>query len=213
MAPYRPATPATRATTVGLIGLLHLIAIVAVIGGGGPREVARRISAIEVRFVAPSPKPVEAVVPRVPVPALRTPQLTVPEMPVIVTLAPPVAAPSPQPQTGPAITADASPPLSRSAAATADQPPRFDLAYLRNPPPPYPPLSRRMKEEGRVVLRVRVDPKGEVEEVEIAASSGHPRLDQAALAAVRHWRFSPARSGERTVPGWALVPVTFQLEA
>jgi protein TonB len=39
-------------------------------------------------------------------------------------------------------------------------PPRFDAAYLNNPKPSYPPLARRLGEEGRVTLRVHVTPDG-----------------------------------------------------
>ena len=48
--------------------------------------------------------------------------------------------------------------------------------------------------------------------VEVHKSSGSQRLDDAALAAVRRWRFVPARTGERTVAGIALVPIHFQLD-
>lgn len=92
-------------------------------------------------------------------------------------------------------------------------PPRFDAAYLRNPAPHYPAPSRRLGEEGRVILRVLVDPEGRARQLEIKASSGFPRLDQVALATVRLWRFIPARHGDLPMAAWVLVPVTFQLEA
>jgi protein TonB len=86
------------------------------------------------------------------------------------------------------------------------------MAYLNNPPPSYPTLSRRVGEQGRVLLRVRVTPGGTVEAVEVQSSSGFPRLDEAALAAVRRWRFRPARLGARAVARWAIVPISFQLQ-
>ena len=90
--------------------------------------------------------------------------------------------------------------------------PRFDAAYLNNPEPDYPTLSKRLGEEGRVLLRVLVTPEGLADQVEVRQSSGHTRLDQAALATVRRWRFTPARQGEERVPAWVLVPLSFQLE-
>jgi protein TonB len=91
------------------------------------------------------------------------------------------------------------------------EPPRADMAYLNNPPPAYPAVSKRAGEQGRVMLRVRVDASGVVEAVELQATSGFPRLDEAALAAVRRWRFVPAKLGERAVAGWAVVPISFSL--
>jgi protein TonB len=102
-------------------------------------------------------------------------------------------------------------------AASADEPaltaPRFDAAYLNNPPPAYPPLSRRLGEQGRVLVRVFVDPSGAPVQVELRESSGHPRLDDAAAAAVRRWRFVPARRGDEPVGAWVLVPISFNLRS
>jgi protein TonB len=92
------------------------------------------------------------------------------------------------------------------------EPARYDVAALANPEPDYPWASRRAGEEGRVVLRVEVSAGGIVEAIEIADSSGHRRLDAAALAAVRHWRFEPARIGDRAIATTVNVPVTFRLE-
>lgn len=91
--------------------------------------------------------------------------------------------------------------------------PSFDAAYLQNPEPDYPALSKRLGEEGRVILRVFVTPEGLADQVEIRQSSGHPRLDQAALGTVRRWRFTPARRGQERLAAWVLVPLSFQLDA
>ena len=89
---------------------------------------------------------------------------------------------------------------------------RFDADYLHNPAPPYPPQSRRMNEEGRVILRVEVSAEGRAENVEIKTSSGSARLDESALRTVRSWRFIPAKRGETAVDSWVLVPIIFKLE-
>ncbi|MBL8863640.1 MAG: energy transducer TonB [Planctomycetes bacterium] len=72
--------------------------------------------------------------------------------------------------------------------------PRFAGGEL----PHYPAISRRLGEEGSVVVAVQVRQDGEVVGVVIATSSGVPRLDEAVLAAARTWRFLP-RTGERGV--------------
>jgi protein TonB len=89
---------------------------------------------------------------------------------------------------------------------------RFDADYLNNPKPTYPPASRRLHQEGEVLLRVRVSAEGHPESIEIKQSSGFPRLDHAAEAAVSRWRFVPARRGDVAIPVWVQVPITFNLQ-
>ena len=90
--------------------------------------------------------------------------------------------------------------------------PRFDADYLKNPSPPYPPLARRMGEEGKVVLRVSVNPQGTADSVEIKTSSGSARLDDAAANTIKRWKFIPAKRGDSTIQSWVLVPIIFKLE-
>jgi protein TonB len=89
---------------------------------------------------------------------------------------------------------------------------RVDADYLHNPKPVYPVFSRRMNEEGKVQLRVRVSADGAALEVEIRQSSGFPRLDAAAREAVAKWRFVPARRGDDAVESWVGVPIVFKLD-
>ena len=102
---------------------------------------------------------------------------------------------------------DATAPATPSEASQ----PRFDAGYLKNPAPAYPSASRRLGEEGRVVLRVLVESDGRPGEVAIKTSSGFPRLDQAAEDAVRRWKFVPARKGDEAVRAAVLVPIVFNL--
>lgn len=78
--------------------------------------------------------------------------------------------------------------------------------------PAYPPMSRRLGETGKVVLRVTLDERGNVARASIERSSGHPRLDEAALGAVRGWRCTPARRNGQPVEATALQPFNFVLE-
>ena len=91
-------------------------------------------------------------------------------------------------------------------------PARFDAAYLNNPAPEYPWLSRRMGEQGRVLLSVYVNEQGKAGDISIRQSSGYSRLDNAAVDSVRKWRFAAARQGEKMVASWVQVPVKFVLE-
>ena len=126
-------------------------------------------------------------------------------------LPPAEALPVQQPTPIPAVPATAPARGVEAPPTPAITPARFDAAYLQNPAPIYPPLSRRLGEEGKVLLRVFVEPGGTAGQVEIKASSGSPRLDQAAMDAVRRWQFVPARRGDEAVGAWVLVPILFNL--
>lgn len=78
--------------------------------------------------------------------------------------------------------------------------------------PAYPPLSRRLGEEGKVVLRVELDEQGHVSAARVATASGFARLDEAALAAVKTWRCNPARRDGQPVRAVALQPFNFVLQ-
>lgn len=121
------------------------------------------------------------------------------------------AQPAPAPAVPAPAPAAAAPMLAAAAPAVPLRAPRFDAAYLRNPPPAYPRASRRLGEEGRVVLRVRVESDGRPSQLAVQASSGSARLDDAAFDAVRRWRFVAARRGDESVAAWVLVPIEFRL--
>ena len=84
--------------------------------------------------------------------------------------------------------------------------------YLRNPKPGYPNLSRRLGEQGTVLLRVFVTAAGNSTQVDLKRSSGYPRLDRAAHDAVRSWKFVPAKREEKAVDVWVVVPIKFSLK-
>lgn len=92
-------------------------------------------------------------------------------------------------------------------------PPNFVAAYLNNPGPAYPYLSKQRREQGTVMLRVLVSAAGRADQVLIDRSSGHNRLDEAAQDVVlKRWRFAPARKGEDPISAWVLVPIQFELK-
>ena len=88
----------------------------------------------------------------------------------------------------------------------------WSLSCPERSAPAYPPLSRRMGEEGTVVLRVELDEEGVVVAARVVAGSGFSRLDEAALAAVRTWRCTPARRERQPVRAVALQPFRFVLQ-
>ena len=199
---YEPRSGTERATAISAILGLHAVAVVAFVSAGGIQVVMREAEPILVRILpAPPPKPVE--IPRsVPLPNLRPPEIRLPDPPPIENLYT-LRMEETAPASAPVVAAVPSPNAAPSTAIPAPvlEPPRADMAYLNNPPPAYPTVSKRAGEQGRVMLRVRVDAKGTVEEIEVQATSGFPRLDEAARDAVRRWRFMPAKLGDRAVAG------------
>ncbi len=87
----------------------------------------------------------------------------------------------------------------------------YTIGAKGNQPPEYPERARRNEFEGRVVLRVQVLPNGTSGAVSVQKSSGYDILDQAALAAVKKWRFVPAKRGETAVSASLDVPIIFRL--
>jgi len=77
--------------------------------------------------------------------------------------------------------------------------------------PAYPSAPRRLGIQGTTMLRVHVLADGRIGDVLVERSAGHPDLDQAAMEAVRRWRFEPARRGADAVAMWVLLPVEFRL--
>ena len=90
--------------------------------------------------------------------------------------------------------------------------PSSSAAYLNNPTPSYPSISRRMGEQGKVLLRVLVSTSGLPEKIEIKQSSGFDRLDKAAIASVQRWKFIPGKRDGVPEAMWNIVPINFVLE-
>lgn len=84
---------------------------------------------------------------------------------------------------------------------------------LHNPRPHYPLVSRRLKEQGLVVVRLCVNDQGIVGESFVSQSSGFQNLDQSALKALSQWRFVPIASNSSNFLSRCFqMPVQFTLE-
>ena len=104
-------------------------------------------------------------------------------------------------------------PASANAISGSQQQgaPAQDLKTANRVDPVYPPASRRAGEEGTVRLKVLVDTNGRASNVQVTQSSGFTRLDQAAMEAVRKWRFVAATDGTNKIQAYTQVAVTFKL--
>ena len=119
---------------------------------------------------------------------------------------PPIAAPiAPAPPAPVAI-----PPAP--PAAPAIQLPSSDADYLQNPKPPYPPMSKRLNEQGTVIMRVLIGTDGLPQQAEIRKSSGFSRLDESAATTVMKWRYVPGKRAGVPEAMWFNVPINFVLE-
>lgn len=165
-----------------------------------------------------------------PLPAVQVSLLTLPapqEKPATVQAQRAPTPPKPQPAIArqpqaPAPTTEAAVPETStpSAEATESPPstaqeeysqPLYNAAYLNNPPPVYPLAARRRGIEGTVVVRAQIQEDGHCLQANLSKSSGHEMLDRAAVAAVRAWRFTPAKRGTQSITAWVEVPITFRL--
>lgn len=86
------------------------------------------------------------------------------------------------------------------------------VSYLVPPELVYPLASRRAQEEGRAWVRLLVDASGAPQQVRLETSSGHPRLDEAALATATATRFRPHTENGTARAFWVLMPFVFELE-
>ena len=88
----------------------------------------------------------------------------------------------------------------------------LSLACPDRTAPNYPALSRRMREQGQVKLRVELDETGKITSSHVVESSGHKRLDEAGLEAVKNWHCNAATHNGKAVRAIALQPFDFILE-
>lgn len=84
--------------------------------------------------------------------------------------------------------------------------------YLNNPHPSYPRQSRRLGEQGKVMLAVHINVDGTASQGFVKQSSGHPRLDQIALETVLKWRFIAGKKAGVPQKMWVNIPIHFVLE-
>ncbi|TXT37792.1 MAG: periplasmic protein TonB [Comamonadaceae bacterium] len=161
----------------------------------------------------PPPKPVVQAVqrqtapPPPPMPLAITDPTPAPDAPTGVA-APPVPVPLP-PITA---TVAAVPAPTPAPVSPQIELPSSDADYLHNPSPNYPALSRRMREQGRVVVRVLIGVDGLAQKAEIRQSSGFERLDEAALKTVKNWRYVPGKRAGVVEAMWFSVPINYVLE-
>lgn len=115
-----------------------------------------------------------------------------------------------------AFTADVLP-TNANAITVSRKPVEVKVLPARSPKkglsqPPYPSASSRLGEEGVVVLALYLNEQGRVTDGKVATTSGHERLDTAALKhAIRVWKFDPCTKENQPVACWHQMKFRFQL--
>jgi len=171
------------------------------------------LPSIFVDLIAPPAPPPRVEPPKPPPPRKRVEPESRPRQMMVET---PVVAPTDYVVPEPPMRADPVPVVQPVPKPVSTDPVQLStelsLACPDRRAPAYPSVSRRMGETGLVVVRVELNEAGLVARAQVEKSSGHVRLDDAALAAVKTWRCRPAAHEGRAVRAIALQPFNFVLE-
>ena len=171
----------------------------------------------------PQPKtPTKTVTTKQPTPPAPAPTPTVAPQPAPTPLAiaPSANTPAPSAATPTATAATQSNATGSSNVPAAPPappaPPKIELPssdadYLNNTKPAYPAISKRLGEQGRVVVRVFIDADGQPSQASVKQSSGFDRLDQASVETALKWRYAPGKRAGVAQGMWFDVPLNWQL--
>lgn len=206
---------------LALIGLVRVNPVVA--------PAATNIPVLQARLQAAPPQPVAAPPPRS-MPQVRAPdtppESAPPSAPVAVAPPPPsVPIPAPVAPQPPAPPAPHNP-----APPSASKLPAIDVPLLTDPTfytarqvdvhpraladikPAYPPLAEAQGITGWVLLQLKIDAAGTVQDLEVRAASPPGSFDQSALDAFRGARFAPAQKDGRAVNSLVEIKVRYELD-
>ena len=212
----------------GSVVLFHIAALWALQAGLLRRavEIVIPVAILSEMVTPPAPKaePPTPPAPQPPqpakIPAVKKVERVLPPAPQPVAIPDPAPAPNaptglatPQPPAPPMtapVTPEPAPPPPRAPARV--ELPSSDASYLQNPDPVYPPISKRLGEQGKVLVRVLIGADGKPRQAELKRSSGYDRLDSAAVEYVLKCRYVPGKVGGVPQAMWYEAPVNFVLE-
>lgn len=204
-------TASQQLTGIGFVVGLHLIGIYVVASGLAHQAVETVMGPIETKVIEEA-KPKQDELPPPP-PKLQTPPPYVPPPDLDIAIeAPP---PSNTPSTAIATVTNAKPVAAPPAPAVPDVEAKFDPRgrYNAFPDSEYPSQSRRLNEEGKVIISILVQPDNSVGDVKVVQSSGFERLDAAAVEWYRkRGRFMAAVKDGQPIAAWKTITVNFQLK-
>lgn len=217
--PPAPRQPLSRNAVIALVVVALHVGFIWALQSGLLMRAAEIIVPAEIltQFVDPPAPKVEPVPPTPPTPPVQKKAVAkAPVQPAPQPLA--ITDPTPSPNAPTGVVTPPLPPAPVAVAPVAPpappavQLPSSDADYLHNPKPPYPAISRRLGEQGKVMVRVLVGVDGKVKKSEVLKSSGFDRLDQGAVNGVLNWRFVPDKRGGVPQEMWVEVPVIFVMD-
>jgi periplasmic protein TonB len=197
-----PRMTTERMAGIGFVVLLHVVAIWALVAGMVPGVAPKIVKDITLVL--------QPTVDHPPPPAPTPPTIPHPEEP---TMQPPIVPLAGDPdhsivvRTGPTQPPVPPTPLSPTAPDTSAV-----AVAATHTTPDYPPLARKLGEQGHVLLRLGIAADGAVTGATVERSSGFADLDQTAVDwVIAHWRYKPATQGGTAVAGTARAEVVFSL--
>jgi len=197
-ASYQP--PGSRIIGIGFVVALHVALIYALVTALAHRSTDIARAPIETKIIDQAPQ--EKAEPPPPPPKFAPPPPPFIPPPEINIRTPPPPAQS----TAPTVITTVKP----AVIVPTRIEPRIDAQHSHEPE--YPPQSRRLGEQGSVVLDVLVDGDGRVTQTKLVQSCGFPRLDQAALDGVKSsYRFIPGTIDGKPQPMWHRITVNWRL--
>lgn len=186
---------------LGFVGVLIMMGVVPTMEPNRAKPLVTVLASVERSEAAPTPVAVRPQQQDKPVVQPKV-DVVVPPPRVALSTSPPVAA-AVQRTPDPPAPAPAAPaaPAAQPASSAGTGPVKADLTsnLLSAPNPVFPMSSRRKRESGTVLLRVIVGEDGRVDQISVQRSSGFPALDEAALVAVRRWRWSRTMRDGRSI--------------
>ena len=205
----------SRAAALVSTGIIQAALLAAILGGFAPKIVQAIPDALSIVDLSP-PEPKTETPPPPPSPEMVQPAMPTVAMPEIniarpaeraitaVAVPKPARVVTPTPVVAPVVAPAPTPaPIPETALASV---------MSTHTTPPYPDIARRMGEQGRVKLHIVVDKAGHVTDVHVTSSSGHSRLDQAAVDWVKtHWRYHAATRNGAPIASSTEALVVFDL--
>jgi protein TonB len=187
---------------------IHFVALYALVKFDVIHVAGKKKQVLVVDLIAEPPVPPAETPKPEPVEVRKVEPMMVTPPPIVQTLAPPP----------PPVAVTTSPPPSKPVAVAAPPPAgpvtvaNLDERLIEGKPPRYPMESRRKKEQGTVLLRLLIGTDGRIAQISIAQSSGYERLDQAALQAIRNWRWQPMIRDGQAIEVRGLYSMPFALQ-
>jgi len=202
--------PARRLGGIAFVALLHVGIVYAVLNGLGRQASEVLKQPLETKIIqelkapppdTPPPPPPKLAAP--PPPYIPPPEIHIQTAPSANAIAAVTTVKPVEPAPPPVVAAPRAEPVR--------VPPVIDAARSCRPPE-YPAASRRLEESGAVVVQFLIDLDGSVLDGKVDSTSGYPRLDEAAVAALSRCKFKAGTVDGKPERSWARIRYVWKFE-